>query len=331
MPWTAADIPDQRRRAAVVTGANAGLGLETTQALAAAGAHVVLAVRNQDKTATAVAALREQLPRATVTVVPLDLASQNSVRDASEQILAEHRKVDILINNAGVMAIPEHRSTDGFEMQLAVNHLGHWALTARLMPALLRADAARVVTVTSAARHAGRSFRDDNPHLEGIYTPWRAYAQSKLANFHFAVGLQRVFSAAGVGVASLAAHPGISNTELGPASVRASGGGFSQQMFTAIAATIGMSPGYGALSQLRAATDPAARGGDLYAPRFVSFGTPVRRPVLPRIGLQRAITRLWEISERETGLTIDVGARTRHPRPVRSSGNAHASAGGSQA
>jgi NAD(P)-dependent dehydrogenase (short-subunit alcohol dehydrogenase family) len=312
--WTTADIPSQAGRTAVVTGANGGLGLETARALAAAGAHVVMGARNQEKAAEAVADIRRAVPDAALEVVALDLASQASVREAAERILGAHDKIDLLINNAGVMGIPERRIVDGFEMQFGINHLGHYALTALLMPALLRADAARVVTVTSTAHHMGRAVDPANPHLEGRYTPWRAYGQSKLANFHFGIGLQRRLAAAGAPAASLIAHPGLSNTDLQAVSVQETGGGLSQRFFHWLARHTGMSPREGALPQLRAATDPAAKGGEFYVPRFFNNGAPVRRPILRRIGLDKAIARLWEVSERETGLAIEVRRRT--PEPV---------------
>jgi NAD(P)-dependent dehydrogenase (short-subunit alcohol dehydrogenase family) len=304
--WTAADIPDQTGRVAVVTGANGGLGLETARALAAHGARVLMAVRNQEKAAESVTAIRSSVPDAALTLVPLDLASQQSVRQAAEQIVAESPAIDILVNNAGVMGIPERRTADGYEMQFGVNHLGHWAFTARLMPALLRADAARVVTVTSTAHHMGRAVDPVNPHLVGRYGPWRAYGQAKLANFHFGLGLQQRFEDAGAPAASLIAHPGLSNTELQAVSVQETGGGLSQRFFHGLAGSVGMSPAHGALSQLRAATDPSARGGEFYGPLFGNSGPPVRKPILRRLGLQEAIDRLWAVSERETGVTLDV-------------------------
>jgi NAD(P)-dependent dehydrogenase (short-subunit alcohol dehydrogenase family) len=312
--WTAADIPDQAGRTAVVTGANGGLGLETTRALAAAGAHVVMGARNQDKAAEAVADIRRGAPHASLEVVPLDLGSLASVREAAGRILASRERIDILVNNAGIMGMPERRTVDGFEMQLGVDHLGHYALTALLMPALLRADAARIVTVTSTAHHMGRAVDPANPHLEGRYGPWRAYGQAKLANFHFGLGLQRRLAAAGAPAASLIAHPGLSNTDLQAASVRETDGGRSQKFFHRLAGSTGMSPEEGARPQLRAATDPAAKGGEFYGPRFVNNGAPVRKPILRRIGMDKAIARLWEVSERETGLKIDVhGDRTARP------------------
>lgn len=313
MSWTTADMPDQTGRTAVVTGANGGLGLETARALAAAGAHVVMAVRNQEKAAEAVADIRAGHPDASLETVALDLGSQASVREAAERILAAHPVIDLLINNAGVMGIPERRTADGFEMQFGTNHLGHWTLTALLMPALLRATAARIVTVTSTAHHMGRAVDPANPHLRGRYRPWRAYGQSKLANFHFGLGLQRKLEAAGAPVTSLIAHPGLSNTDLQAVSVRETGGGLSQRFFHGLAGSTGMSPAEGALPQLRAAVDPAARGGEFYGPRFVNNGAPIRKPVLRRLGMQKAIDRLWEVSERETGVKLELRADEREP------------------
>ena len=230
------------------------------------------------------------------------------MRAAAAQIMAAHDSIGLLVNNAGVMAIAEAKTEDGFEMQFGVNHLGHWSLTGLLLPALLRAPGSRIVTVTSTAHHMGRAVDPANPHLHGRYRPWRAYAQAKLANFHFGLGLQRELHRAGVGTASLIAHPGLSDTGLQAVSVQQSGGGTSQRFFLFVARLAGMPASDGALSQLRAATDPAARGGDFYGPLFVSNGPPVRRPVLRRPGMDKAIAALWQVSERETGIAINVTA-----------------------
>jgi NAD(P)-dependent dehydrogenase (short-subunit alcohol dehydrogenase family) len=303
--WSAADIPDQAGRTAVVTGANGGLGLATARALAAAGATVVIAARNQERAAEAMGRIRDGIPKASLELVELDLGSLASVQKAAGEILAAHQTVDLLVNNAGVMGIPEGRTADGFEMQFGVDHLGHFALTARLMPALLGAPAARVVTVTSSAHHMGRAVDPKNPNLEGRYGPWRAYGQAKLANFHFGLGLDKLLRKAGSTAASLIAHPGLSNTELQAVSVEETGGGLSQRFFLMLARSVGMSPGEGALSQLRAATDPGAKGGEFYGPLFVNSGPPVRKPILRRLGMDSAIERLWQVSERETGLEIE--------------------------
>lgn len=305
MSWDTGDIPDQSGRTAVVTGANGGLGLSTARALAAAGANVVMAARNQAKAREAEERIRDGAPTASLEVVELDLGSLASVRKAAEEIGARHETVDLLVNNAGVMGIPEQKTADGFEMQLGVDHLGHFALTALLMPALLRAPEARIVTVTSTAHHMGRAVDPDNPHLHGRYRPWRAYGQAKLANFHFGIGLHRLLAKAGAPAASLIAHPGLSNTELQAVSVQETDGGLSQRFFLGLARGVGMSPGQGALSQLRAATDPGAHSGEFYGPLFVNNGPPVRKPIL-RPGAGGAIARLWEVSERETGLKLEV-------------------------
>jgi NAD(P)-dependent dehydrogenase (short-subunit alcohol dehydrogenase family) len=304
--WTTGDIPDLSGTIAVVTGANGGLGLETSRALARAGADVVMAARNQEKAQGAIADIRGSDPDASLELVALDLGSQASVREAAERILDRGRTIDILVNNAGVMGIPERRTVDGFEMQFGVDHLGHWSLTARLMPALLRAEAARVVTVTSTAHHMGRSVDPKNPHLEGRYGPWRAYGQAKLANFHFGLGLHRALQRVGAPAASLIAHPGLSNTELQAVSVKETSGGPSQRFFLWLARNTGMAAADGARSQLRAATDPNAKSGEFYGPAFFNNGPPVRKPILRRAGMATAIARLWEVSERETGLRIEL-------------------------
>jgi NAD(P)-dependent dehydrogenase (short-subunit alcohol dehydrogenase family) len=314
MAWTAADIPDQRGKVAVVTGANGGLGLETARELARAGAVVVVASRNLEKATAARASILAEIPTAELAVEPLDLGSLRSIEALAGRLLARHRAIDLLVNNAGVMATPELRTSDGFELQLGTNHLGHFALTARLMPALLRAPAARVVSVTSTGRFYARPLDPANPHLRGVYEPWRAYGQSKLANVHFTVELQRRLAGAGATAAALAADPGFSATELQATSVAATGGGASQRFFHAMVRAVGSSPAGGALPQLRAATDPAARGGDLFAPRWVAAGAPIRLRLRGRSLDPRRTALLWEVSERETGVVFDVAALVRQVR-----------------
>jgi NAD(P)-dependent dehydrogenase (short-subunit alcohol dehydrogenase family) len=306
MSWTAADIPDQSGRVAVITGANGGLGQESARELARKGAHVVMAARNQEKAAAAEADIRAELPDASLEVIELDLGSLDSVRAAAAKILADHGTIDLLLNNAGLMAMPESRTADGFEMQFGVNHLGHWTLTARLLPAILAAPAPRVVTVTSTAHHMGRAINPSNPHLEGNYGPWKSYGQSKLANFHFGLGLQKEFERAGVQAQSLIAHPGLSNTDLQARTTRENEGDFWGKFFHKMTTTSGMKPAYGALSQLRAATDPDAKGGEFYGPLWVNSGPPVRKPIFRVVGMDSAIAKLWQVSERETGETLTV-------------------------
>jgi NAD(P)-dependent dehydrogenase (short-subunit alcohol dehydrogenase family) len=308
MAWTSDDIPDQTGRVAVVTGANGGLGLEVARTLAGRGAHVVMAARDQAKAQAAGASIRAQVPDASLELRPLDLASLASVAEAAAAILADHPRIDLLVNNAGVMAISERRTDDGFEMQLAVNHLGHFALTAQLIEALLRSGDARVVSVTSTGRHDRHPLDPDNPHLVGSYEPWRAYGQSKMANVHFALELERRFRAAQVPARSIVVHPGFANTDLQARSVRETGGGRSQRFFHAAVRRFGMTPAQGALPLLRAATDPGAVGGALYTPRWVNWGPPVRRPLLRRARDREAMATLWAVSERETGVSFEVKA-----------------------
>lgn len=298
------DIPDQTGRVVVVTGANGGLGFQTASVLAAKGAHVVLAARDPDKTAHAVDVITRATPDAQLTAVPLDLGSLASVGAAAAAILAQVPRVDVLVNNAGVMGTPEGRTADGFETQLGVDHLGHWTLTAHLMPALLTAPGARVVTVTSFARLMGRPLDPANPNLDGRYDPWVAYGQAKLANYHFGLGLQHAFTRAKAPASSLIAHPGMAHTDLQPTTVQLGGAGASARFWAWYARTLGMSPPKAALPQLRAATDPRAQGGELYGPRFSTFGPAVRLPVL-RLGNPEAIRSLWQISEALTGLSIN--------------------------
>jgi NAD(P)-dependent dehydrogenase (short-subunit alcohol dehydrogenase family) len=310
VPWSIRDIPDQTGRVAVVTGANGGLGLETADALAGKGAHVVMAVRNQDKAAAAQTRILTNHPTASLELMALDLGNQDSIKAAAGTITGAHPEVDLLVNNAGLMAMPERRTDDDYEMQFGVNHLGHWTLTAGLLPSLLRGDAAgrdvRVVTVTSIARFQGSSVDPANPHLRGNYSAWGAYGQAKLANYHFGLGLQRAFEDAGVGIASLIAHPGLSHTDLQSHTQAEGGGGIIGAMSDTLAAVVGMKPADGARMQLRAATDPGAAGGELYGPLFGSNGPAVRRPILRKPGLDRAIATLWAVSEQETGVALDV-------------------------
>ena len=312
MSWTASDIPDLTGKVAVVTGANGGLGLESARALAGAGAHVVMAVRDRAKAEGAAAEIRSAHPGASLELVDLDLGSQASTAAAAAGIAEAHPQVDILVNNAGLMATPQARTEDGFELQFGVNHLGHWTFTAGLLPSLIAAGPSRVVTVTSTAHLFGRPVDPDDVNLENGYEPWRAYGRSKLANYHFALGLDQVFREAGVEARSLVAHPGLSHTDLQKRTVREGGGGRSGPFWERLAGAMGMPASRGALPQVRAATDPTAKGGEMYAPRFVNAGPPVRRPIL-RPGNGPAIRTLWEASEAATGVAIDVaGVRSLH-------------------
>lgn len=307
MSWTAGDIPNQEGRVAVVTGANGGLGLETTRELARRGAVVVMGVRDQEKAQRAAAEIRAEIPDARLVLRELDLASLASVNAFVERVVDEHPRIDLLINNAGVMAIPHSSTDDGFEMQFGTNHLGHFALTAKLMPAMKHRPGARIVTVTSAVRHAATKLDSDDLNMEEKYSPWGAYGRSKVANMNFALELDQRLKSAGAQAVSLVAHPGYSNTDLQAHSARAHGG-TSQRFFAKTVQWFGMSPAKGALPQLRAATDPEAGGGELYTPRWVNSGSPVRRPVTGFRNRPDDMQTLWSVSEQATGIQFDVEA-----------------------
>nr|MBF6620797.1 SDR family NAD(P)-dependent oxidoreductase [Patulibacter sp.] len=213
MGWSATDIDDLRGRRAVVTGANSGLGLQTATELARAGADVTLACRSAERAERAVATIRDAVPGALLHVEALDLSDLASVRACAERITANGQPLDILINNAGVMATPQRRTADGFELQLGTNHLGHFAFTGLLLDALRAAPAPRVVTVSSAMHRVG-SIDFDDLQWERSYGPWKAYGRSKLANLLFARELQVRVDAAGIPLRSYAAHPGYSATAL---------------------------------------------------------------------------------------------------------------------
>ena len=306
MPWTAADIPDQSGKTAVVTGGNGGLGLETVRELARHGAHVIIGARNLDKAAAAEAEVRAGNPNASLEVRKLDLSSLASVKAFAASVLEDHPAIDLLFNNAGVMGTPEWETEDGFEMQFGTNHLGHFALTAQLMPALLRADRARIVNTTSTARFSAGSYDLSNPHNRGSYDPWVAYGYSKRANVHFTLELERRCREAGAGVTVFAADPGFSNTDLQAASSRNSEGSLLSRVFHVGVNLVGQSAARGALPQLRAGTDPAAEGGTLYRPRWIGVGAPVRGDIGARLRKPADLTSLWQVSENETGVGFDV-------------------------
>jgi NAD(P)-dependent dehydrogenase (short-subunit alcohol dehydrogenase family) len=296
--WTTADIPDQTGRVAVITGANTGLGYETAAALAAKGAHVVLAVRNLDKGKEAVRRIERETPTANVALQELDLTSLESVRTASEQLRSDHDRIDLLINNAGVMWTPKSTTKDGFELQFGTNHLGHFALTGLLLDRLLPVSGSRIVTVSSVGHRILADIHFDDLQWERRYNRVAAYGQSKLANLLFTYELQRRLAAHDTTIAA-AAHPGGSNTELGrnlPAAV--------MPVFNLVVPLIAQDADMGALPTLRAATDPAVLGGQYYGPD--GFGEQRGYPKVVAstkkshdADLQR---RLWAVSEELTGV-----------------------------
>jgi NAD(P)-dependent dehydrogenase (short-subunit alcohol dehydrogenase family) len=305
--FTTRDVPDQTGRLIVVTGANSGTGFETAKVLAARGAEVILAVRNAGKGDVARAAILRATPAAAVRVEALDLSRQASVAAFADRLLAEGRPLHALINNAGVMALATRQeSPDGHELQLATNFLGHFALTARLLP-LLRSGQARVVQLSSIAHRQGRIHLDDL-NLTSGYTPWKAYAQSKLAMLMFALELDRRSRAGGWGLTSVAAHPGYARTDLIGNGPLASGSplvraGFRYLYRPFLEPLVSHSQAAGALPILLAATGPVTSGGYYGATRLNELkGPPGPAKVEPWARDEAVAKALWEAAERLTGV-----------------------------
>ena len=299
MSWTTDQIPDQTGRVAVVTGANSGLGYETALALARKGAQVVMGCRNAAKSEAAVQAIRAAAPGALLTPLPLDLADLASVRRFAAAVLAGGLRLDLLVNNAGVMAIPRCETADGFEMQIGVNHLAHFALTGLLMDRIMQTPGSRVVTVSSMAADGGRIAFDDL-HGWNSYTRYGAYSQSKLANLLFAFELQRRLVKAGSSTLSLAAHPGLSATELQDNTAQSSGSLWERVVYPVMHATLSQSAAAGALPQLYAATATGVTPGGFYGPRLKVRGAPVEAHAPSAAYDEAAAARLWEVSEELT-------------------------------
>ena len=304
--WTSKDIPDLSGKLVIVTGATGGLGLETARELAAAGAEVVLAGRNPEKGAKAETAIREKTPHANVRFEQVDLASLASIAAFSDRLLAQGRPIDILINHAGVMALPKRQVTaDGFEMQFGTNYLSHFALTGRLLP-LLIASQARVVQLSSMAHRGGRiSLNDLN--YEQDYKPWPVYQQSKLAMLMFAIELDRRSQIHGWDLTSVAAHPGFARTDLianGPA--QSGAGGWMMAVGRVLQPLISHSAADGALPTVMAATLPTAKGADYYGPqRLMEMkGPPGLAEIKPQAWDADVAARLWTASEQLTGVSF---------------------------
>ncbi len=297
-PWTAAQIPSQHGRRALVTGTG-GLGFQTALALAGAGAEVVIAGRNPAKGAAAVDQIRQALPAANVAFEALDLARLESIHEFGKRLRARHAGLDLLVNNAAVMTPPTRQLTeDGFELQLGTNYLGHYALTAHLLPLLRTGTDPRVVTLSSIAARDGALQFDDLQSARG-YAPMAAYGQSKLACLMFAFELQRRSAAAGWGLRSIAAHPGISRTDLLP---NGAGARSAQAMARKYLWFLFQPAAQGALPTLYAATAPLAEGGGYYGPARLgeTRGAPARAKVPAQALDADAAARLWLESARLT-------------------------------
>jgi NAD(P)-dependent dehydrogenase (short-subunit alcohol dehydrogenase family) len=302
--WTIADIPPQNGRTAVITGATGGLGYETALALAGAGATVVLTGRNDAKGRHAIANIRGQVASANISYQTLDLANLASVADFAARFAAAHGSLDLLVNNAGVMSLPKRQTTaDGFEMQFGTNYLGHYALTAHLLPWLRRGNQPRVVNLSSLAHRTGKIDLDD---LQGAraYSPWKAYCQSKLAMLMFALELQRRSNALGWGLTSNAAHPGYARTDLIPNGPGASG--LFWRINKSLQPLISHSAAAGALPTLFAATSPEAQPAGYYGPNWIYElkGPPVPAKIMPQAKDAAVAARLWDVSAALTGVSF---------------------------
>lgn len=296
--WTTQNIPDLTGKVIIVTGGNNGIGYEAAKEFARKGAHTILACRNRKKAQKALEKIKAEIPDANAEVMLLDLASLQSIRQFSEAFTGKFDRLDVLLNNAGIMMVPYGKTADGFERQLGTNHLGHFALTGLLLDKLLATPGSRIVNISSLAHRQGEMDFDNLQFENGTgYTPQKAYGRSKLANLLFTYELQRRLEAAGTETIAIAAHPGVSNTALadhfpGVKYLRPLFGFFMQP------AAIGALPG------IRAAVDPAAKGGQYYGPdhpRGVR-GYPVVVESTPASHNQEDAQKLWEASEELTGV-----------------------------
>lgn len=301
--WVSEHIPRMDGKTVLITGANSGLGFEAAKLLAVRGARLILAVRNRDKGESAVDRICAVAPNLRYALLPLDLADLLSIGRFAENVRDAHSRLDVLVNNAGVMAIPRLSTADGFEMQFGINHLGHFALTGLLLPLLLHTPGARVVTVSSGAHIAGRINFDDLQNIDR-YSDWRAYGQSKLANLLFAYELQRRFVDVHARAMSLAVHPGYSDTNLqavGPAMT-------DSRMRLAVMRwanrVVAQSAAMGALPTVYAATSPHVQGGDYIGPDgpLGLHGFPRNAQSSPASHDAETARKLWEVSEELTGV-----------------------------
>ena len=304
--WKARDIPDLTGKVVVVTGANSGIGLETARELARGGAHTILACRSTERGQRAMGDLRAEMPASSVELMMLDLGSLSSIREFALEFAEGHARLDVLIDNAGIMAVPYSQTEDGFESQMGINHLGHFALTGRLLERLLATPGARVVTVSSIG-HRGATMDFENLLFEkGGYTPFRPYWRSKLANLVFTYELHRRLRSAGAHLSALAAHPGLSSTNIGSHIGRHWYSRIQQPLMSPFTQTAAM----GALPTLRAAVDPDAAGGQYYGPSGLGGlrGHPVVVSSNAASHNSQHSRRLWRVSEELTGVHYSLPA-----------------------
>lgn len=309
MKWTPDQIPDQTDRTALITGANSGIGFEAARELAAHGATVVLAARDPERGQRARDAIARDVPRARLELLELDLADLGSIRAAAERFADEHDALHLLINNAGVMALPARTTADGFEMQIGTNHLGHFALTGLLLDRVTAAGGGRVVTVSSVLHRRGR-IRLDDLHFDEGYDPWRAYGQSKLANLLFTYELDRRLRAAGRDAIAAACHPGYASTNLQAAGPRMERKPVKTALMRLGNKLIGQSARVGSWPTLYAATAPDVEGGDFIGPRgpFELAGAPKKVRSNDASRDTDTARRLWTLSEQLTGVELPLPA-----------------------
>lgn len=300
--WTAQDIPNLDGKIVVITGANSGLGFECSHILAEKGATVVMAVRTIAKGEQAKSDILRDTPQASLDVMALDVGDLSSVREFAQAFKAKYDRLDILLNNAGVMAIPRQETVDGFEMQLGVNHLGHFALTGLLLDVIVKTPNARIHNVTSSANYTG-TINFDDLMGEKDYGRWSAYGQSKLANVFFTFELHKRLSKAGFDTVVNTSHPGIVLTNLQSTSVEQSGTGFEAFMYRLIEPLIAQDISMGVLPMLYGMTAENAKGGAFYGPRLFNMrGYPAEKKANSEANDAQALKRFWEISEDLTGV-----------------------------
>ena len=304
--WTGADIPDQTGRAVLVTGGNSGLGFHTCRMLAAKGAHVLLASRSSQRGDQARSEILQSLPDAKLEIVALDLADLESVHRCAESLRNELSSLDLLVNNAGVMAVPRNETVQGFERQFGVNHLGHFALTGALLPLLLGTPGSRIVNVSSMAHRSGRMNFSDL-HGQRKYSPFGAYAQSKLANLLFTLELQRRLESSGASTICVSAHPGFAATNLQYAAAREKGSRIELILMRTLNALLSQSAEQGALPQLYAAVADDVNGGDYIGPDgwMQMRGFPKKHRARETAYDSQAAQELWRLSVGLTGETFE--------------------------
>ncbi|MBV7331192.1 SDR family NAD(P)-dependent oxidoreductase [Chloroflexi bacterium TSY] len=300
--WTTENVPDLTGKTIIVTGGNSGIGFEAAKEFAHQGAQTILACRNPEKASAALAQLQTEIPNAEVEVMPLDLSSLASVRAFADAFSTRHDRLDVLVNNAGIMMIPYGTTEDGFELQVGTNHLGHFALTGLLFDLLLKTPESRVVTVSSTGHTMGDMDFDNLLYADGKdYSPTRAYGRSKLANLLFTYELQRRLEAAKSSTTAVAVHPGGSSTNLGNHLAEQ---GPHMWLLLKVGTLLAQSPAMGALPTIRAAVAPDVKGGDYYGPGgFMEFrGYPVQVTSNDASHNVEDARRLWQVSEELTGV-----------------------------